>query len=327
MRKKLLDVLACPRCRGELSLDEETTDDGEIVSGSLGCATCSIAFPIRAGIPRFVDSDNYAASFGLQWNRFKREQIDSLSGLSKSRERFFRETGWTSEEIRGRWILDAGCGAGRFLDIASQAGAEVVGVDVSNAVDAARESVGMRPNVHLVQASIYELPFRSGAFDACYCIGVVQHTPDPAATVRALPSVVKAGGQIALTIYERRRFTLLYSKYLVRPVTRRMPPKLLLGLLSAILPVAFVVTEVLFRIPVLGRLFRFTIPIANYVGEPGLSMGDRYRWAKLDTFDMLAPRHDQPQREADVRALLEAERVVRITRMSAPGLVLVGTRA
>ena len=55
--------------------------------------------------------------------------------------------------MQGTWILDAGSG-GRFLDVASKIGCNVVGVDLSNAVDAARQTLAGRKNVHLVQASI-----------------------------------------------------------------------------------------------------------------------------------------------------------------------------
>ena len=54
------------------------------------------------------------------------------------------------------------------------------------------------------------------------------------------------------------------------------------------MPVLFPITELLFRVPRLGRWFQFAIPVANYVHERQLSMAQRYRWAILDTFDMLA---------------------------------------
>ncbi len=167
MRIELLNVLACLKCEGELSCEPaESRNDGEIVSGTLRCQKCQTTYPIKSGIPRFVSSENYASSFGYQWNLFKAEQIDSINGLRLSHDRFYTETGWSKEFIRGKWILDAGCGAGRFLDVISQAGGEAVGIDISNAVDGARANLAGRKNVHLVQASIYELPFRPGAFDA-----------------------------------------------------------------------------------------------------------------------------------------------------------------
>lgn len=327
MRLKLLEVLACPKCGGGLSCgDGAGAAREEIESGELVCEGCGVAYPVRAGIPRFVPEDNYAASFGYQWNLFKSEQLDSVNGTGLSEARLFSETGWTREWMEGKWVLDAGCGAGRFLDVASQTGAEVVGVDISNAVDAAGASLKGRERLHLVQASIYELPFRPGAFDACYCIGVIQHTPDPLRAVRSLPRVLREGGRIALTIYERRRWTMLYSKYLLRPLTKRLSKERLLAGIRRAMPVLFPLTDAAFRIPVLGRLFMFAIPVANYTGERALTRRQRYQWAVLDTFDMLSPQYDQPQRQADVERALADSGVEDIKRLPNAGLNLVGRK-
>jgi SAM-dependent methyltransferase/uncharacterized protein YbaR (Trm112 family) len=320
VKRKLLDLLACPCCRG--ALDAPPGDD--IREGELSCAPCRRSWPIKNGIPRFVPSGNYASSFGLQWNTFRAEQLDSLNGTDLSARRFFSETGWSRDWLAGKWVLDAGCGAGRFLDVASQTGAEVVGVDLSDAVDAAAESLRGRDNVHLVQASLFELPFRAG-FAAVYCIGVIQHTPDPQRALAALPSVLRPNGRLAVTIYEKRRFSMLYSKYWVRPFTRRMDKERLLLGIRAVMPVLFPVTEVLFRLPAVGKLFRFAVPVANYVDAP-LTAEQRYRWAVMDTFDMLAPEYDQPQDEATATAVLTRAGIAQLRRLPNAGLNLVGER-
>jgi 2-polyprenyl-3-methyl-5-hydroxy-6-metoxy-1,4-benzoquinol methylase len=328
MEMKLLEILVCPKCFGNLALTNSGAADAEeIIEGKLDCHNCQKTYPIENGIPRFVERENYASSFGYQWNRFKSEQIDSINGTGLSTHRFHSETGWTKEWMKEKWILDAGCGAGRFLDVASKADCEVVGIDISNAVDAAKANLAGRRNVHLVQASIYELPFRNETFDGCYCIGVIQHTPEPQKTVSALPRLLKVGGKIAVTIYERKRWTLLYSKYLVRPVTKRLNKKLLLLLIKGSMPVLFPITEVMFRIPRLGPYFMFAIPIANYVNESSLTWRQRYDWAILDTFDMLSPQYDQPQTQEDTEHTLKSEGIEDIQRLGNPGLNLIGRKA
>ena len=184
MKKKLLELLACPKCYD--SLNVKTNDLDEIIEGELECRSCAVKYPITNGIARFVEPDNYASSFGYQWNLFRKEQIDSHNGTTLSADRFWKETAWTKEELKGKWILDVGCGAGRFLDVSSTAEANVIGIDISSAIDAAKENLKGRENVHFIQASIYELPFRPGTFDYCYCIGVIQHTPDPRRAVACL---------------------------------------------------------------------------------------------------------------------------------------------
>lgn len=327
MRIKLLDLLACPKCLSEMSCESLSQNpDGEIVTGKLNCHSCGKSYRIKNCIPRFVEDENYAASFGYQWNRFKSEQIDSINGTHLSEKRFYNETGWSQEWLCGKWILDIGCGAGRFLDVASRSDCDVVGVDISNATDAAWETLSDRPNVHLVQASIFELPFRTGAFDGCYCLGVIQHTPDPREAVRAIPRILRNRGRLALTIYERKPWTKLNAKYMVRPLTKRMNKELLLKTIRALMPFAFVFSELLFRIPYLGRGFRFVIPVANYVDQKELSRRERYDWAILDTFDMLAPQYDQPQTEEETVKAMSSAGIGNIRRLKAPGLALVGER-
>lgn len=328
MRPALLDRLVCPQCQGPLSCRATTVaDGGDVVTGELACRACEAIYPVARGIPRFVPSENYASSFGYQWNRFRQEQIDSLNGTRQSERRLRTETAWEPEWLKGKWVLDAGCGAGRFLEVASRTKeCESVGVDITEAVDAAQETLAGRPNVHLVQASIFKLPFPPGSFDGVYCLGVIQHTPDPAQAIRSLARIVRAGGRIAVTIYERQRFTMLYSKYWVRPLARRLSPERLLGAIKMMMPPAFVLSEVLFRIPVLKRVFRFVLPVANYVDAPDLSMRQRYQWAILDTFDMLAPAYDIPQRERDVVAILTEGGVGDLHRLPNAGLNLVGEK-
>jgi ubiquinone/menaquinone biosynthesis C-methylase UbiE/uncharacterized protein YbaR (Trm112 family) len=329
MQNKLLEILVCPKCHGSLDCRAEKVEvNGDIIEGALFCIDCKNEYQITSGIPRFVKVDNYASSFGYQWNLFRKEQIDFHNGTNLSAKRFWSETCWSKKALAGKWILDAGCGAGRFLDPASQSEAEVVGIDISNAIDAAKENLTGRRNVHFVQASIYELPFKDGAFDDCYCIGVIQHTPDPLKTLECLPRVVKENGEIAVTIYPNEKwYTLFYSKYLLRPFTKRMPKETLLKIIQTSMPVLFPLTSFLFRLPLIGKVFSFVIPVANYVDESSLSKEQRYNWALLDTFDMLSPEYDQPQNESEVREVWSNAGVKDIQRLSHSSLNLKGKRA
>jgi SAM-dependent methyltransferase len=328
MQTKLLDVLACPQCGGVLTcMAAESAAGGEVLAGRLNCASGAHQFPIEDAIPRFVPGNNYAESFGYQWNRFKLDQIDSANGTKLSAARFYSETGWTKEWLKGKWVLDAGCGAGRFLDVASDSEAEVVGLDISSAINAARNNLAGRTNVHFVQASIYEPPFRPGAFDGCYCIGVVQHTPDPQQTMRTLPRVLRPGGRIAITTYERKPGTMLYAKYLLRPLTKRVDKRRLLSGIKVAMPVLFPLTNVLFRLPLAGRFFMFAIPVANYVHERTLTPQQRYDWAILDTFDMLSPQYDQPRTQREIEDALSAAGVVELKRLPNSGVNIVGAKS
>ncbi|HEX2025655.1 MAG TPA: class I SAM-dependent methyltransferase, partial [Actinomycetota bacterium] len=119
-------------------------------------------------------------------------------------------------------------------------------------------------------------------------------TPDPIDSARALVRFLPPKGRFAFTIYGRAPWTKLYSKYWVRPLTTRMEPQRLLHLVERAMPVLYPTTSALFRLPMLGHLFRFLIPVANYVEKDDLPRSIRYEEAILDTFDMLSPRYDNP---------------------------------
>jgi len=118
MHPRLLDLIACPACLRALSCVPSALDDhGMIMAGALKCMGCGAKYPVESGIPRFVERENYALSFGYQWNRFKYAQLDSWNATKLSEKRWCSETGWTSEWLKGKWVIEIGCGAGRFLDV------------------------------------------------------------------------------------------------------------------------------------------------------------------------------------------------------------------
>jgi len=201
MKEAALDVIVCPSCKNELALSVGASESAEIVEGSLTCIECDAGYPITKGVPRFVPKDAYAESFGYQWNWFRTVQLDSINETSESEEALQGATGWKDVEYKGRRLLDAGVGAGRFADRASAKGAEVFGVDLTMAVDAAYRNIGTRPNVHLFQADIFSLPFRDNTFDLAYSIGVLHHTPDPAAAFAKIVPLARPGGMIVLGLY------------------------------------------------------------------------------------------------------------------------------
>ena len=54
MKKELMKILACPRCKGELKLEVMVEDGDEIISGRLDCAACKLSYPIEDGIPNLL---------------------------------------------------------------------------------------------------------------------------------------------------------------------------------------------------------------------------------------------------------------------------------
>ena len=305
MKKSLLRLLRCLDCRSELELLPAKTEGEEITEGSLKCRRCARSYPIVGAIPRFVPAENYAHSFGVQWNEFRQTQLDSHTGLPLSRERFFFSTGWAPEELDGALVLDVGCGAGRFAEVALDCGAEVVARDYSSAVDACWKNLGHRPKLHVLQGDIYGLPFEPGSFDRVYCLGVLQHTPDVAAAFAALPRQVRPGGRLGVDVYPKLLRNLLWSKYWVRPFTKGMAPDRLFRLVKWLVRYLLPVSLAISRVPVIGPKLRFALPVANHAPDWPLSPAQVREWAVLNTFDMLAPAHDHPQTQQTLRRWFE----------------------
>lgn len=306
MKEILLPLLICPDCKQpDLVLTQEKRAKDEIESGLLSCSGCQREFPIVNFVPRFVPADNYAASFGLQWNRFPTTQFDSTSGTTISHDRFMRETGWKSEDVSGDLVLDAGCGSGRFAEIALSLGAQLVAIDYSSAIDACYANLGSHPNVHLVQANVFELPFRSGTFDRAYSMGVLMATPDPKKALLSVADMVRPEGHLVVDFYLREWRTMLHPKYLLRPLTRRIPPERLFPIVEKLAPPLLSLSRALSRVPLLGRYLSRAVPVANYEGDYPLSDQQLVEWAILDTFDWLSPRFDNPMSPAAVMDIIK----------------------
>ena len=118
-----LYLFVCPDCHGG-KLVGPAYDGDELQEGQLQCQACKQSYQVKRGIPRFVPADNYAGSFGFQWNQHAKTQLDSHTGVSISRDRLFSVTGWPQRMEKDR-ILEAGSGAGRFTEVLATTGAQV----------------------------------------------------------------------------------------------------------------------------------------------------------------------------------------------------------
>lgn len=203
MKEKLVELLACPDCGRDLSIAEAASREGtEIITGSLKCDGCGHSFQIVRGVPRFAnlseiehDKAETAQNFGWQWTHFTQEDL-------KYAEQFL---GWLqpvqSEFFKNKIVLEGGCGKGRHTALAAQWGAkEVVGIDLSAAVESAFAATRHLPNAHIIQADIFRLPLKR-KFDYAFSVGVLHHTPDPKGSFESLASKVHPDGHISAWVY------------------------------------------------------------------------------------------------------------------------------
>ncbi len=279
-----------PFLRSPIDGSELVYENDNLVDGS------SNIFPIINSIPRFVEADNYAESFGFQWNIFDQTQIDKYTANNISSERLCKNSGWSNEVLQGKKLLEAGSGAGRFTGIILKTGADVYSIDYSNAVEANWRNNNSIKEFFLAQANIYKLPFEQDFFDYILCFGVIQHTPDVKESFFSLLKHLKPGGEIAMDVYSKNWRTMFYTKYWVRPITKKINKSRLLKIIRWYVPRWFPVSSVLLKLPYVGKFLAQIIPIVNYTKQyPFLNRKQLIELAVLDTFDMLSPAHDHPQ--------------------------------
>jgi ubiquinone/menaquinone biosynthesis C-methylase UbiE len=137
-------------------------------------------------------------SFGFQWT-WDDTPRSSEDLLWRVAGRF----GIDLNELAGKLVLDAGCGAGDQSHWLLNHGADVVSVDLSKAINVTGKKLCGYNNWVGIQGDVMALPFESATFDFIYCEGVIQHTSDSAKTVSELGRVLKPGGRLAATHYTK----------------------------------------------------------------------------------------------------------------------------
>ena len=102
----------------ELIIDE-VDDHRRVKSGTIIFKNGKI--PIVDYIPRFHIDHGYVENWSIQWNQFRKTQLDSYTGYPHTGNRFWNNTKWKPEELAGKWVLEVGSGAGRFTEVLLEA--------------------------------------------------------------------------------------------------------------------------------------------------------------------------------------------------------------
>jgi len=263
LKEKLISYLVCPSCNASLELSVERVEQQEIIEGALRCGACATSFPITRGIPRFaqlaeVESDKQATAvnFGWQWQHFTEDD-------TRYAEQFL---GWiapvTPEFFRGKVVLEGGCGKGRHTQLAARWGAqEVIGIDLSAAVETAFAATRSLPNAHIVQADIYRLPL-ARKFDYAFSVGVLHHLPDPRGGFMSLASKLKPGGYLSAWIYgaENNEWITRWVNPVRERITSRLDKQVLLQLSKIPAACMYLATKLVY-----GPLNKNGSPVARHL--------------------------------------------------------------
>ena len=173
-----------------------------------------------AGIPRFASDGSYASLFGDQWKQYKKTQLDSYTGSPITENRLNRCLGDLKDNLNGKLVLEAGCGAGRFTEILLKKGATLVSSDLSSAVEVNAENFPLSDKHLVIQSDINDMPYADESFDVVICLGVIQHTTDTEKPIEDLYRLVKKGGALIIDHYTFTRSNVLRLAPLYRMYLR-----------------------------------------------------------------------------------------------------------
>lgn len=314
MKPGLLEYLECPETGQDLVLEVFNGDDNEIHEGLLRTKDRKFAYPIINGVPRLLpislqgELRGYHKEFFRKYNnKFPIVRISEDSRMLKDSKRTFRSYSYqwrTFDEMLKEWkryfddymkpfkpsffkgkkVLDVGCGYGRVAYYSAKYGAEVFAMDLSEAVESAYKNTREFPNCHVVQGSIYNIPFKK-RFDLIYCIGVIQHTPKKEDSFRKLVEKMKENTLLYIWVYSKRKgvYNLIYP---MRKLTTKMPFRLLkivcfgCAVLQSILILLPYKLMILSKVKTLKKLAK-KIPYTTYAYYP-------FRYNYADWFDRLS---------------------------------------
>jgi SAM-dependent methyltransferase/uncharacterized protein YbaR (Trm112 family) len=228
MNDWLLPLLRCPICAGSLT---HRPIGGSGANGILEHDTgeCREQYPIIDGIPRLLigasraqvvrahrewfarnpevsslarvwegaaSNDPVIAGFDDEWRRYP---IVGTSDHFDLFRMYFDVVSATDFE-RGKTVLDAGCGAGRWAYEVARRGPRVIAVDLGMSIELARANTP-RDLVACVQADIGALPLASASVDWAYSLGVLHHTDAPAVVLARVVDAVRPAGSVLVYFY------------------------------------------------------------------------------------------------------------------------------
>jgi 2-polyprenyl-6-hydroxyphenyl methylase/3-demethylubiquinone-9 3-methyltransferase len=129
--------------------------------------------------------------------------------------------------LKGKRVVDVGCGGGILAESMAKRGAEVLGIDLADkALKVAQ--------LHAMEAGVANLSYRSvaaealaqeqpGSFDAVTCMEMLEHVPDPASVVQACADMVKPGGWVFFSTLNRNPKSFLFAIVGAEYVLKMLP--------------------------------------------------------------------------------------------------------
>jgi 2-polyprenyl-3-methyl-5-hydroxy-6-metoxy-1,4-benzoquinol methylase/uncharacterized protein YbaR (Trm112 family) len=264
----------------------------EVETGTITCV-CGKTYPIVRGIPRFLpdsltaDLKSAQDTFSYEWKMFRFGERNWGQDIEHRKGLFLDAVGASPEKLRGKLILDAGCGSGLLsMEMAETFGMEVVALDLASGLESAYAK-NTNPYVYFLQGSVLDLPFRQQTFEHVYCAGVLVHCPNVREGFKSIVPAVRKNCRCFIWVYHpisKQYHPTEYRKIAVynwirTKITARLPIQVQHYLYLSVLPVFFVkqffdVARGKRRSPLTWRekmqdLIDFFSPLYQHRHEPG----------------------------------------------------------
>lgn len=213
-----INYLCCPLTKERLRIEEISVQeaDGEILEGKLASILSGNIYQIINGIPRFVKDKEYNKTWDYKWTA-----IDAGKGLNyrvadkndpayEIHDIFDRNNygGQAYLPVKGKVVLDIGCGVGQnsWRILKEFAPEKVIAMDLTGGVDIFRKIMlerfpEFKGKLLLIQASVFEMPFKEETFDYVMSLGVLHHTGNTRQAIKNAAGVVKENGYLNFWVY------------------------------------------------------------------------------------------------------------------------------
>lgn len=221
--------LACPKCGGALRTEPAGSTSGSPAAQRLACTSCSATFPIRDGIPSFVDVQESEQAAEIAQ---RDEEAVAYEGMFLAWEDYLEATPLALDlkPKPGDWVLEVGAGTGRILREYARRVAGVVAVDFSmESLRYIRRSIALVPGLSekivLVHGDACALPIQPGAFDRTISAGMLQHLPTEEHRARAVAGMARAlrpGGRFVMQARHWSRMHEIFDRHRDSAIVRRL---------------------------------------------------------------------------------------------------------
>jgi len=262
-------------------------------------------FNQKDGVYIFNDEDKYTGNFSEQWIDFNHVQVDSFNKTSISRDYLDELTFNGINNLKGKKVLEIGCGAGRFTEYIVKYAKLCVSVDLSKSIfyNVAKDNT----NLILIKSDFLEL-ITKDKFDVVICRGVLQHTPNPNKSIVKLFDFINNDGLVFFDYYKKPKIGLFHPKYFFwRP--------LITSLFTYDSFKIFLQKNIslLINIKKIIRILTFN---SNFISDTFVPLWDfrenRYvlnkelfnNWTILDTLDGIFAKYDYPKKNSEIIKVL-----------------------